>query len=698
MPRPYLRLSIAASLLLGLATAAPLAAGANRFTPVGGPEGGSVLHMVAGVRGRVWAATQAAGLFRSLDWAASWQPVDGTVEGGDASGLAIDPSWAQGPILALTLDQNHPDTVFASTGDHLFRTRDSGATWTAVGLGGSIAIVAVAPSDSSFVYAVGAGLAVSRNGGDTWGTVASTRPLGFTALAVDPHDANVLYAGAQERLWRSRDGGVHWRPLTAPATLGGRTVSRLAVDPAAPHLYAGTDDGLFVSADGGVTWTLAASGPNRGSGRIADLALDPLAPGTVYAAVQRSDSVRGDEGALFKSGDGGATWTWVYQLPNVPQALAPDPASPGTLYAGTDRDGVYRTADGGTTWTLDVHGLTASHVTALTTDPLVADTLYASAQATTTNSSITGSLGIFKSGDRGASWTPINAGLPDAPRPNVVKIVADPATAGTLYAPTYEHGLYKSTDSGASWQPIAGGLPMDAVWDLAIDPKNPQNLYAVGFQRLPSPQILKNAAAKSTDGGASWTPMAGALTDQYLQAIAVDPTTPSRLYAGELAAFASSDSGANWAHIATPNANPIGQLVVAPGSGVVYAVTTNFGFYKSLDRGASWLPYDVYGYRDEVGAFQMALAPDDANTLYVTSFHGVLVSTRGGGEWAPIDPTFSRQTTALAVEPGPLGTIYVSPYYGGRVLAYTPAASSCVSDATTVCLSGRFAVRATFDF
>ncbi|HEY0781490.1 MAG TPA: hypothetical protein VGE98_03480, partial [Thermoanaerobaculia bacterium] len=312
---------------LVLAGGGTLLAGPNRFTRTGGPDGGSVT-LLALAPGRLWTATSTSGLFTSTDGAATWTAVVGTVDDHAGSGLGADPDWAQGQIAAIAADPSHPGTVFAATQDSLFRTADGGASWNPAGLGAFVTFLAVA-ADGTDVYAASGygGLWRSTNGGATWRTVRSARPFAITSLAVDPHRADVLYAGGQEQgVLRSQDGGVHWRPLLRQSALGERAVQHLAVDPSAPRLYAGTSDGLLLSRDGGTTWNDAdASGPAPGTGQVTAIALDPDTPGTVYVATRRDDYSTPTVAALWKSDDAGASWTRLL-LGGIVSALVADPA------------------------------------------------------------------------------------------------------------------------------------------------------------------------------------------------------------------------------------------------------------------------------------------------------------------------------------------------------------------------------------
>jgi hypothetical protein len=186
-----------------------------------------------------------------------------------------------------------------------------------------------------------------------------------------------------------------------------------------------------------------------------------------------------------------------------------DPTAPSTLYAGTHNGGIFKSTDGGASWSVVNTGLTNSLVFALALDPTTPTTLYTG----------TGG-GVFKSTDGGASWSAVNTGLTNT---NVRALALDPTTPTTLYAGTWGGGVFKSTDGGAHWSAVNTGLTDTYVHALALDPTTPGTLYAGTYF---------DGVFKSTDGGAHWSAVNTGLTDTYVFDLALDPTTPSTVYAG----------------------------------------------------------------------------------------------------------------------------------------------------------------------
>jgi uncharacterized repeat protein (TIGR02543 family) len=296
-------------------------------------------------------------------------------------------TWTQlplygGGVFSLAINPATPTTLYAGTySGGVFRSTDSGATWTAV------------------------------NTGLTSHDVLS--------LAINPA---TLYAGTWGAgIFRSTDSGATWTAVDAGLT--SQDVYAIAINPAAPStLYAGTYDGVFRSTDSGATWTVMNTGLTNH--HVQSLAIDPLAPTILYAGTTLG-------GGVFRSTDSGATWSavntslsdrWV-------QSVAVDPFTPSTLYAGT-RGGVFRSTDSGATWTAVDAGLTHQVVWSLAVNPLTPTTLYVG----------TYGGGVFRSTDSGDTWTAVNTGLTSQ---DIRFLAINPATPSTLYVGTYDAGVFR---------------------------------------------------------------------------------------------------------------------------------------------------------------------------------------------------------------------------------------------------------------
>ena len=267
-------------------------------------------------------------------------------------------------------------------------------------------------------------------------------------------------------------------------------------------------------------------------------------------------------------------------------AIAPAPSNPATVYAATGR-GVWRGQRGGALWRNASAGLPGVRVQTLAVDPTNPAVLYA---GTITPTGIQ-SVGIFKSTDGGASWIEANAGLFDpftqAEPLDVPAISIDPTNPQVLLAGTRFSEIFRSEDGGASWEPqtLGGaGLGLETT-GFARDPANPQRIYAASSEGL----LL------STNGGQDWDFFGDAGISFFT--IAVDPSTPSTVWAGNVNNFGvgrSTDSGATWQ---SANGNlpkvtvdgvdffpPIRAVAVAPDGSAVYLATQAAGLFQERRR------------------------------------------------------------------------------------------------------------------
>lgn len=318
------------------------------------------------------------------------------------------------------------------------------------------------------------------------------------ALAFDPTNSSVLYAGTLRGVFRTVDAGAVWESRSAG--LSNTFVHALAADPAGRTLYAGTSRGMFVSANDGLFWSGSVTG--IGTKAVFALAVAPGAPPTVLAGTHGSGIYRTTNNAAhWKSANSGlgnldvnafavhptdpniiyvATSGGVYKSTNngvhwrgsttglggkKSQALAIDPAAPGTIYAGTTK-GLFKSLNDGANWTLSSDGLNPSNVTALAIDPSSGSTLYAG----TTN-------GLFRSTDAGATWTTNSAGL--VPR-YLKTLLIDPASTSTLYAGIRSSNTFGGSNdvfltkflpdgSGLAYSVTFGGKKADQGWGVAVD-------------------------------------------------------------------------------------------------------------------------------------------------------------------------------------------------------------------------------------
>jgi photosystem II stability/assembly factor-like uncharacterized protein len=283
----------------------------------------------------------------------------------------------------------------------------------------------------------------------------------------------------------------------------------------------------------GVEWSEIGSGLPRTMAGVKLLVIDSASPSTLYAV----DS----GGRLFKSTNSGGSWKLRGNIAGV-GFIVVDPTNSANIYAVTQR-GVFKSVDGGENWAAADSGLagnTSFPFPTIAVDPLTPDTLY----AVTTR-------GIFKSMDAARSWSKLDTLPAEAYGKYAFEggVTIDPVSPSTIYVEfvaANDQGVLKSTDGGQSWNKL-NNAPAIILNSLVVDPVTSSNLYARSTK-------FDGNIFKSTDGGQTWTVHAAAPPGTGVASLAIDPLSPSTVYAVYWASpslrvwgiVKSMDSGENW--------------------------------------------------------------------------------------------------------------------------------------------------------
>lgn len=456
-------------------------------------------------------------VFKSQDGGTSWQEV--------WRYIADDVV----PLVFSAIDPTSPSRLYLAGGYSLFTSGDGGQSWTEIVLQHPqtffVTSLAVDPH-SSVVYAGTSAGSVFRttDRGATWEPVTDG-PLApgyaVNVVAAAAGDATTIYVGNGSGIFRSVDAAATWlRPALGVRNVG---ISRLAVDPLTPAtVYAIRPQSIGKTVDGGAHWAdLTSDIPDQA---ILSLLIDPVSPSTLYAA----------GAGVYKSIDAGAHWGLIMANPPMVYgrgitAIAISPSSPSTLYLGATTKGVMKSTDGGASWAAADGGLTAFQnlIAGLTIDPTNRDILYAVTPVwyhTGTWTEKIEDAKLFKSIDGGASWEQLSPGLSAT---TITAVTIDPTMPSTLYASySRRHGIHgfvvegsrggvlKSNDGGLSWFQADNGLPGTTVLMVAIDPMESSRLYAA----------TEAGVFVSADGAVSWTPFSAGLSSLEIYDLAIDPT------------------------------------------------------------------------------------------------------------------------------------------------------------------------------
>jgi photosystem II stability/assembly factor-like uncharacterized protein len=479
-----------------------------------------------------------------------------------------------------------------------------------------------------------------------------------TAIAVDPTNASITYiGGADGGVWKTTNGGTNWTPLTD--TQASLAIGAIAIDPSNHNIiYVGTGEdnnnldgytgaGILKSTDGGTTWThipgqfVGPFGATAGGGSIGALAVHPTNGQIVLAAVS---------------------------LPGA--------------------DGIYRSTDGGATWTAT--GLSGSRLsgTGVVFDPTNGNNAFAAIGNAFGNTS----NGIYKSTDGGVTWT---GPAQTNPPPGRVTIAIAPSSPTTLYAALATAldgtatagsllGLFKTTDGGTTFNQLTAtpdfcgsdGMANQCWYDmaLAVAPNNANVVYAAGKYTYSTG--AQTTVIRSTDGGATWTLLgAGANgvnvhTDAHAVAFSADGGT---VYIGsDGGVWSSTDVAAATVNWTSLNAT-LGLTQFYNGVSVD-PTNVNRAFGGAQDNGVQaytgGLTWNVVALCGD-GGFT-AIDPVTPTTVYATGHSCVQKSTMGGGvgTFVDVSPTFGATDRLAFIPPFVLDPTNPSNVYLGANLLY----------------------------
>jgi len=545
----------------------------------------------------------------------------------------------------------------------------------------------------------------------TW--VRTGGPLGGLGYDVrmHPDKLDILFVtDAFAGVFKSEDSGTTWYPSNEGITTRGGTsgdaipIFCLTIDPNNPDIiWAGTQNtrGIFKSVDSGQTWVERVNGITEREGiTFRGITIDPHSSDIVYAAAEISSFIWSNTeqlgrefdktmGVVYKSNDGGDSWTPIWRGDNLARYIIVDPRDSDVVYVSTgifDREaansdsatntpggvGVLKSTDGGKTWSQINNGITNLYIGSLFMHPEEPDILIAGAG---NNAYMEGS-GVFISRDGGENWQKVI----DNPVQSVEFAVSDPDIA---YAG--EPGwIFRSEDGGMNWQTVTendhgwgppgvvAGFPID----FQVDPRDPDRLFANNYG---------GGNFLSEDGGRTWVVASTGYTGAQVREIAVSPKDPAQVYVSARSGFfGSSDGGKNWVGLVLPEAGGLewNAVDIDPSNPSHLLAANNWmgRVVESQDGGRHWrvtnavLP-EMQGWR------VIAFAPSDPDIVYAGTgaFYsaggfdpnikasGIFISEDGGTSWQEANNEISQDAhiSDLAVDPeNPQRVLAASPAFG----------------------------------
>jgi len=344
-------------------------------------------------------------------------------------------------------------------------------------------------------------------------------------------------------------------------------------------------------------------GPAMMGGRIADIAVNPYDKSNWYIGV--------GSGGVWKTVNAGVTFEPVFDRETSYSIgdVEIDPNNPNVVWVGTGEnvsgrhvgwgDGIYKSVDAGKTWS-NMGLKNSEHIGKILVDPRNSNTIFVAAEGPLWSSG--GERGLFKSIDGGKSWT---QSLAIDDNTGVTDVEFDPSNPDVLYAAAYERrrktwsllaggpnsAIYRSVDGGVSWQKLTTGLPSGDMGKigLAVTKADPNLVFATIEAKSGSQGFYK-----STDKGMSWTRMnsytSGGTGPHYYQEIEASPTDPDLVYQMDVFLHVTRNGGADFDYLTSGRDKHSDNhaLWVDPDNGNHLLAGSDGGLYESFDEGKSW--------------------------------------------------------------------------------------------------------------
>lgn len=666
-----------------------------------------------------------------------------------AANAALWRSENQGRSWSMIFPDPRKNTVEHQVGDHsdVFLTTDDASYPGA----GGISAVAIDPTDSRRLYIAftkehsmstahvsrslfsvpaaaatkensNSSVLVSSDSGISWKQLA---PIPQNALLLTFHNGSLVVVAGNGAYQVSNEGNVselgqlQSRIFAASAAQAGN----------ATWLYATTREGqVFVSENGGRDWREVTPSLGQSAGKFQAVATSEQHPKVAYVGFRGLRLGAGEENlfnGIAKTEDAGKTWhivfkestkpaenlegTWIEQRAtqngesiffDSPRTLGVAPTNPNICYA-TDLFRTYRTLDGGRTWKevnsrrIDgdqwtTRGLDVTTNYGIQFDPFNSKHIYMDNT----------DMGLFQSGNGGASWQSSSTGVPELWRNTTYWLAFDPAVKGLIWGAfsgvhdlprpkdwrhrsplSFTGGVAVSTDGGWHWTPSNQGMPSTSVTDILMDPSSPvgkRTLYATGFG---------HGVYKSVDNGKTWTLKNNGITEDQPFAWRLTLTKAGILYLvvarrsegrnppvpGPGALYRSTDKAEHWVKMNLPAGTngPTGLTVDLRDPQRLYLTAWGHegveadhggGVFLSNNAGQTWKPI----FQDSQHVYDLTLDPRNPSVLYISGFDSAAYRSADGGiHWSRLQGYNFKWGHRVILDPNDPSKIYITTYGGG---------------------------------
>jgi len=627
------------------------------------PGGGGAFNTIeAGPTGIILAGSDLSGAYISFDRGNSWEVI------------GVNRGMTETHVCGLGFHPADSSVFFIGTENGIFRTGNTGQSFTKVLAGGYITDIKCAPSNPDIVYAsyhsafdtADGKIYKSSDGGFTWQQASNNLPSGIHILKIipNPADANIVYlltgsgrfACGPADVYKSTDGGINWTNITSgfpeimdmalsPQNPSEIYITTMNADCSAPYYWTDLNGSLYKSLDGGNSWILLSNRtgmifPDPGDSLTLRL-IDPRQPYTWNPEAGTFTSVdgglhfsrTGDVSAWDTFHNGDPYWCYSTSFNGICKTIGRDLSDPARLYWVTSQ-WVFGSTDNGSVFhnlfTDQIspgfwrsRGIDNVNMTDIAVNEKHPDTIFLAYF----------DMGIWRSFDGGNSWQSCNddtySGEWEGHGGNCATILSDPDRPEVVWAsqsenqngeyPTY---LLKNNFAGDKnhWILSNNGLPEEQIMGLSLDRTSDMNnrtLYVTAGKDV----------YKSTDDGTTWTKVFDCNGCRFT---AVDYFNGNTVYAGgENGLWRSLDAGNSWTNIGHPDMQGNGwdfwdygyegifDIKTDPNNpGVIFVCVLGpgKGLYKSTDYGNTWVKLLTDDFMRKV-----AIAPQNSSLLYATS-------------------------------------------------------------------------------
>jgi photosystem II stability/assembly factor-like uncharacterized protein len=601
-----------------------------------GPDGGDARAFAASPSqpGHLYLGTTNSWLYESTDNGASWHRL-----------AKIDPE--DGFVLdSIVVDSAHPSNIYIGA----WRDSDAGGLWISHDSGHSFAESAAfhgkpvhalvqAPSDSNVLFAgTLEGVFRTADSGVTWSEISppgSREIHEIESLAVDPHNAQIVYAGTWHLPWKTTDGGKTWHNIKQ-GIITDSDVFSIIVDPIHTRtVYLSACSGIYKSENAGLLFRKIQGIPSEAR-RTRSLMQDPENYDVVYA---------GTTEGLYKTTNAGRTFQRMTDDYVVVNDVYVDPADSNHILLATDRGGVLLSHDAAVTFAPSNLGISERKVAALLVDRNDPHRLYAGV----VNDKSYG--GVFRSDDSGAHWYQLGSGLDGRDVFSLAQTKDGAIVAGT------GHGVFVLGAPNADPSPSTDASPNNNPGVPKVSTLSPGN--SEGTPADPpasdltwqSRNLIANSAMKVSTENIRGTKVN---VEKQVKTPAIELESPVNALdvSGDIWVAAtgygivtSRDQGASW------QGGPvmgIGDYLSVTANGTDFVAARNDSVVFSKDSGESWWPMGVPTMLTHI--HRVAFSPD--GTLWLGAREGVYYTRDLGKTWMWIQRLPLRDVDDLSFDPG----------------------------------------------